>query len=141
MDLKEIQVVETIKAGKTIFFAKPDDGIVNKYWKLKTLNGQAVKMSANQEKEQYFILKSDGSIAGFAGCNQFNGSFELLKDNRIRINENLAVTMKSCADKDIKESEFLKVFKLTDNYSIKGDELRLNVGKRAPLAVFEAVYF
>lgn len=30
-------------------------------------------MAENQEKEQYFILKSDGTVSGFAGCNQFNG--------------------------------------------------------------------
>lgn len=49
--------------------------------------------------------------------------------------------MKTCSDEDIKESEFMEVFKLTDNYTISGDILNLNVGRRAPLAVFKAVYF
>ncbi len=141
MELKEIKVIETFKEGKVIFSVKEDNEIVNKYWKLKTLEGQPVKMTASQEKEQYFILKSDGTMNGFAGCNHFNGAFELEKGNRIRFTENLAVTMKACGDNDIKEYEFLEVFKLTDNYTIQDGILSLNVGRRAPLAVFEAVDF
>ncbi len=49
--------------------------------------------------------------------------------------------MKTCPDVDIKESEFMEVFKLADNYTISGDILNLNVGRRALLAVFKAVYF
>lgn len=115
--------------------------IVNKYWKLTILEGKAVKMTKSQEKEQFFILKSDGKINGFAGCNNFNGAYKLEKGNRIRIDKNLAVTMKLCNDAGIKEREFLEVFNLADNYNIKGDTLNLNVGRRAPLAIFEAVYF
>ena len=133
--------METIKAGKSVFIRFPENEIVNKYWKLKTLEGKPVAMAINQEKEQYFKLNSDGTMSGFAGCNQFNGHYKLSDGNRIRVNENLAVTMKSCPDVDINESEFLEVFKLTDNFTINGDTLNLNVGRRAPLAVFEAVYF
>lgn len=67
--------------------------------------------------------------------------FELCEGNRIRFNENLALTMKVCPDLDLNESEFLEVFKLIDNYTINVDILNLNVGRRAPLAEFEAVYF
>ena len=48
--------------------------------------------------------------------------------------------MKMCPDVDVNESDFLEVFELADNYTIKDDVLTLNVGMRAPLAVFEAVY-
>lgn len=115
--------------------------IVNKYWKLKVLEGNAVKMTKSQEKEQFFMLKSDGTINGFAGCNNFNGSYKLEDGNRIRVDKNLAVTMKFCNDAGIKENEFLQVFNLADNYTINNDTLSLNVGRRAPLAIFEAVYF
>lgn len=67
-------------------------------------------MTVNQEKEQYFILKNDETVSGFAGCNQFNGQFELSEGNRIRFNKNLALTMKSYPDLDINESEFMDVF-------------------------------
>lgn len=141
----------TIKNGKltlntsntlvATFYKMSDNKIVNKYWKLKKLEGNSIQMAANQEREQYFILKSDGSITGFAGCNHFNGNYELAEGNRISIQKNMAVTLKACPNVIVNESAFLKVFELADNYTINGDTLNLNVGKRAPLAIFEAVYF
>ena len=129
------------RAPLATFIKMSENEIVNKYWKLKTLEGKDIEMAENQEKEQYFILRSDGSISGFSGCNQFNGQFELSEGNRIHFNDNLALTMKICPDVAMNESEFMEVFKLTDNYTINGDVLNLNIGRRAPLAVFEAVYF
>lgn len=123
-------------------FDKVDNSkIVNRYWKLKILDGRTVKMVENQEKEQYFILRSDNIITGFAGCNHFNGMYELKEGNRIVFNDNMAVTMMVCPDIDLDERAFLKVFELADYFTIDGDTLILNTGQRAPLAVFEAVYF
>lgn len=115
--------------------------IVEKYWKLKTLEGKAVKMADNQEREIFFTLKSqDNRVTGFAGCNSISGEYALEEGNRIRFSK-MATTLMMCPDVDFNESEFLKVFELADNYTINGDVLSLNVGRRAPLAVFEAVYF
>lgn len=115
--------------------------ITEKYWKLVTLEGQKVTMAQNQERETYFMLKKDqNQVRGFAGCNTFNGTYMLENGQRIRFSP-LAATLKACPDVDVNESEFFKVFDLADNYSIRGDTLSLNVGRRAPLAVFEAVYF
>ena len=116
--------------------------IANKYWKLITLEGKKVTMAPNQEREAYFTLKTDENenrINGFAGCNSFTGTYTLEKGWRIRFSH-MATTMKACPDVNVNESEFLKVFELADNYTIKDDKLSLNVGRRAPLAVFEAVY-
>lgn len=123
------------------FVLMDDNSIVNKYWKLKVLEGKEVMMDDNQEREQYFILRSDGTLSGFAGCNYFNGQYFLEEGNRISIDKNIAVTMKVCPDLNIDEQLFLDVFNTADNYTLYGDTLTLNIGKRAPLAVFEAVYF
>jgi heat shock protein HslJ len=133
--------METIKNGKTIFKKKEENEIVNKYWKLTILEGKKIEMAKNQEREQYFILKNDQTITGFAGCNHFNGQYQLQDGNRILFDKNLAVTMKACPDVAIDESGFLKVFNLADNFTIAEGKLSLNVGRRAPLAVFEAVDF
>ena len=115
--------------------------IVEKYWKLKTLDGKDVKMADNQEREIFFTLKSqDNRVTGFAGCNTISGEYILEEGNRIRFDK-MATTLMMCPDVDVNESEFLKVFELADNYTINDDVLSLNVGRRAPLAVFEAVYF
>ncbi len=118
-----------------------NDAIINKYWKLITLEGKKIVMAQNQEREAYFILKTDQNrVTGFAGCNTFTGTFTLEKGWRIRFSH-MASTMKACPDVDVNEGEFLKVFELTDNYTIHGDTLSLNVGRRAPLAEFQAVDF
>ena len=117
-----------------------DNIVTEKYWKLKTLDGKEISMKENQEREIYFILKTnDNRVTGFAGCNTLSGEFILEEGNRIRF-KNMAVTMKACPDVAVNDSDFLEVFKLADNYTIQDDILSLNVGKGAPLAVFEAVY-
>lgn len=121
--------------------AADNNSIINKYWKLITLEGQKITMSENQEREAHFILKPEqNSITGFAGCNAFGGTYTLEPGWRIRFSQ-MAATLKACPDVDFNEHEFLKVFELADNYTIHSDTLSLNVGRRAPLAVFEAVYF
>lgn len=122
-------------------FVKSESQITEKYWKLKTLEGQEIEMADNQEKEAHFILKTEGNkVQGFAGCNSFSGNYTLEKGNRISFSQ-MATTLRACPDVDVNESEFLKIFELADNYTINNDILMLNIGRRAPLAVFEAVYF
>ncbi len=118
-----------------------DQIITEKYWKLIKLDGKDVEMVENQEREVFFILKTeDNTVGGFAGCNSITGEFELKDGNRIHF-KNIGLTMMSCPDVNIDESELMEVFKLADYYRITNDVLELNVGKRAPLAVFEAIYF
>ncbi|WP_089820137.1 META domain-containing protein [Kaistella treverensis] len=115
--------------------------VTNKYWKLVQLDGKAVTMEASQQQEQYFILRSDGTVNGFAGCNNFTGAYQINEGNRIRFDENMAATMRACPDLGFNERGFLEVFRLAESYTVSGDTLHLIVGKRMPLAVFEAVYF
>jgi len=117
-----------------------DNQITEKYWKLIKLGGQDIKMAKNQEREVFFMLKEkENRVKGFAGCNTMTGEYKQKEGNRIQFS-NIAITKKACP-KIINETDYLKVFELTDNYTIKDDVLSLNVGKRAPLAIFEAVYF
>lgn len=118
-----------------------DNSITGKYWKMVRLEGREVTMAKNQEREIYFTLKTvDSLVTGFSGCNQFSGKYQLETGNRIRF-LGLATTMKACPDVAVNESEVLEVFNLANNYTINGDTLQLNVGRRAPLAMFKAVYF
>lgn len=115
--------------------------ITEKYWKLITLECQEISMEEGQEREIFFTLDAENeTINGFAGCNHFNGNYTLEKGNRIKFDQ-IATTMKACEELKLNDHDFLEVFELTDNYSVRGDTLSLNVGRRAPLAVFEAVYF
>ena len=113
--------------------------ITEKYWKLITLDGKAITAKENQEREIFITLNAkEKRVTGFAGCNNLSGEYTLEDGNRIRF-KNVAVTMKICPDLDVNESDFLEIFELADNYTINDNVLSLNVGRRAPLAVFEAV--
>jgi len=109
-------------------------------WTLTTLEGKVVSSVPNQEQAIHFVLQEDGKVVGFTGCNTFNGNYTLEKGGRIRFSK-MASTRMACPDTPVKEFDFLQVFELADNYTVNGNTLMLNVGRRAPLAVFEAVYF
>ncbi len=111
------------------------DLITEKYWKLQQLNGKDISVVENQEREILFTLKSNNQrINGFAGCNSLNGAYTLEDGNKIKFN-NITLTMMACPDVALDESEFLKVFKLADNYTIKADVLSLNVGQKVRITV------
>lgn len=113
--------------------------IVEKHWKLKTLDGKAITMSEDQKRDIYFTLKAeDNRVTGFAGCNTFGGNYTLEAANSVRFRGMLS-TLKACPDVDFNEAEFLKVFELADHYTITDNELSLSAGKSETLAVFEAV--
>lgn len=129
------------KVALAVFSNSDSDNITEKYWKLTTLNGKEVTMSKDQEREIFFMLKTkDQRLTGFGGCNSLIGTYTLEDGNRIKFGS-VATTMKMCNELPVSESDFLKVFELADNYTIITDKLSLSVGRRAPLAVFEAVYF
>lgn len=115
--------------------------IEDSIWELTQLEGTAVNQTSVPDKRIHFSLNgAEKSIHGYSGCNIFNGNYTVENGDRIKFSK-LSSTRMACPDADMNESKFLKVFELTDNYTINGDRLMLNVGKSAPLAVFEAVYF
>ncbi len=129
------------KALKEKNSSEVENPITEKYWKLNALEGQEMKMSENQQREIYFMLKKEENrIIGFAGCNTFSGMYTLKKGNRTPFSK-MAITRMACPDVNVYEAEYLKVFERADNYTINGDVLSLNVARRAPLASFEAIYF
>lgn len=115
------------------------EGILNKHWQLVLLEGQPVKMAAGQERDAHFILTDSSRVVGYGGCNSLNGSYELNEAQmRLRFT-NLLTTLRACPGPE-NERNFLDVLNQADNYTLQGDTLMLNVGRRAPLAVFHAVY-
>ncbi len=118
-----------IKAEKT--------GILNTHWKLVKLNNEDIKISKNQEKEQYFILKDNNKLSGYSGCNYFFGRYNLNQENqKLSFDKNIGLTRMMCQNNQIKEYDFMEVFKLGDNYTLHNNTLTLNTKYHIPLAVF-----
>ena len=118
---------------------KENNGIVEKYWKLVELNGQAVSPTDSGRREAHMVLKvADQRVIGNSGCNSFGGTYELKEGNRIRFSQVVSTQM-ACPDMQTEASLF-KVLETADNYSLNNDTLFLNKAKMAPLARFHAVY-
>lgn len=130
--------------GKTILaysvMADEENGITEKYWKLKTLEGKEVEMGEDQQKEVHFTLKErDHRVQGFSGCNNFSGKYSLKDDSQITFSQVIG-TLKACLNQDFNESAFLKIFGEVDHYRQDGDNLELRNTNNEVLATFEAVY-
>lgn len=79
---------------------------LDKFWVLKTMNGeQAEELFENVMPNIQFFLE-DTAVAGYAGCNRFNGRFSLNDKNEFSA-PTLATTMMLCMHKHAEEA-FLK---------------------------------
>jgi|SRR5690625_119376 len=117
-----------------------ENDIKEKYWKLKTLNKEEVKMHDQQEREAYFILKSqDNQLKGFGGCSNISGRFVLKKDKKVKMK--VFSEHKTCLSSEIKEEEFLNALNKVSTYKKGSDQLILKDSSGNQLASFEAVYF
>jgi len=113
------------------------DGIVEKYWKLVELNGKPVP---SLEREPHMILKADGRVNGFGGCNAFTGDYKLdASASRLGFGQ-IASTMMACAAGMDVEQAFHEALRRVDSYMLDGDRLMLARARMAPLARFEAVH-
>lgn len=110
--------------------------LINKRWVLEELNGTRPTKESHG-MDAYFILKNNEKIIGYTGCNHFNGSYDLLKKNKIAFGQHMAVTMKACADEYINEFEYLKVFEQANRFELDGEMLTLKAKKKV-LAKFRA---
>jgi heat shock protein HslJ len=113
-----------------------ETAMVGTKWLLVELHGQAVIKNKESKEAPYLQMSSDGRVAAYAGCNRILGGYELKDGFRIHF-KGMASTMMACMD--MKTEQVLnEVFKVVDNYSLKGKKMTLNKGRMAPLAVFEA---
>ena len=115
------------------------DAIAGKHWKLIELNGEKISSAGSQDTEIHFFLeKHYNRVTGFAGCNTFSGKYKLKWGQRIRFTS-MVKTMEVCPRVTFDERKLFETLQLADNYTVEGDTLNLQFGRRAPLAVFEAV--
>lgn len=110
----------------------------NTYWKLLEIDDKLITVPSSV-REPHFVLKADDkSVKGFAGCNNFMGSYEV-NENKIKFGL-LAGTRKFCESTMDIENSFMKVFSEVNRYKIFGESLEFYRDEKV-LAKFESVYF
>lgn len=127
------------RAPLAVFVEMDSNPVLNTFWSLKEMNGTAVTPAANQEKEQGFMLRSNGKITGFAGCNNFFGSYSLSGKNSISFDDNMGMTMMACPDITVNEQEFSNLFRKAKRYELKGNMLQLKDAAGKTVAAFETM--
>lgn len=111
-----------------------DDALVNTYWKLVWVNGQAVGMAGGR-REPHFVLQLDTDrLRGQAPCNAFSGSYHV--DGAALTIGRLAATRMSCPGMAV-ETSLLQVLQGTRRYAIHANSLELWDDSRL-LARFES---
>ncbi|SEW04649.1 META domain-containing protein [Kaistella antarctica] len=110
----------------------PTAETINKKWELISLEGREITTS----KPVFIDFDANNKITGFAGCNTLNGNYMVKNGTQINFTQ-VASTRMMCAPYDMNvEKEVMDVLKTADNFTLNNGQLMLNVGRRAPLAVF-----
>lgn len=105
---------------------------INKKWELISLEGNDIMTS----KPVYLDFDANNKITGFAGCNSLSANYMVKNETQINFSQ-ISSTKMMCAPYDMNvEKEVMEVLKTADNFTLNNGQLMLNVGRRAPLAVF-----
>jgi putative lipoprotein len=106
------------------------------YWKLTNL-GKAMVSIASQQKEPYFILKSETRrVSGSGGCNRLMGSYELSGDH-LKFRQ-MAGTLMACSEGMETEKAFLQALGQVNTWKITDQKLTLFDATGNLIACFEA---
>ena len=130
--LEPVPSAEKPAAART----KPDVPLINTYWKLVELNGAAVQ--AGEGKELHMVLKGQNQLSGYAGCNQFMGSFTT-SGNAVSVGP-VAATRRMCEGVMDQENAFLLALENASRYRISGDHMSVTDAQGAVTMRFVAVY-
>jgi heat shock protein HslJ len=116
-----------------------DRPLVNTYWRLLTLDGQAVHFHG-PGREPHLLLHVDAARAtGSGGCNTYTGTYRA-DAGKLSITS-VASTMMACVEGMEVESGFHAALAATKGYRISGDSLTLTGASGKVLATLQAVDF
>lgn len=118
-------------------FEKPDSPLTNTYWKLNSLNGNAIT-TYEGNREMFLQFRGEG-LRGFGGCNKFNGGYSNT-ESTISF-QPIASTRMLCQNSSQQEALYLGLLMGSVNYEINGESMRFTTAKNKEIATFSAIYF
>ena len=113
-----------------------DTSLENTYWRLVELNGATVTAHEGQ-REVHVILRLDGNVGGFGGCNHLTGRYQ--RDGTTLRFADLGSTLMACPYSD-DEAAFMTALQNTASFRILGESLDLRDGEGKSIALLRAVY-
>ena len=118
---------------------RPNEPLINTYWKLVTLDGAPVVADDNF-REAHLVLHQDASrLAGATGCNNLMGSYSM-ESERITLNQ-VATTKMACPPPQMEtEQAFLAALRRAATWHVEGATLVVSDANSEPLASFETVH-
>ena len=122
--------------GETCQSSTVETPLVNTYWKLISVAGDTVGTHTDQREVHMLLELAESQVRGFAGCNQFFGSYET-GDGALKFGQ-LASTMAMCPYID-DESALFRALEQISAYEILGESLELR-GEDGTVIRFQAVY-
>lgn len=117
--------------------------LVNTYWSLKTLDGQAVK-TLEEGRQPHMVLQDMGDrkmISATAGCNRIRGSYQVNGDQITFDSNGMAMTLMACPPPlDEREKTFTTMLNNARTWNIESQLLEFFDADGKTIALFEAVY-
>lgn len=107
----------------------------NTYWKLISLNDNPVNIGSDEKALYIQFLDEESRVAGYSGCNNYAGGYELQKDS-LSFGMMMS-TKKMCVETMDLEQEYLLMLSNTIEYSIEYDKLNFYNVARELIAAYQ----
>jgi putative lipoprotein len=119
--------------------SQPQASLTNTYWKLMTLAGKPASIGAGGKELRLQLTEQDKRFHGFAGCNNYSGSYKTTADNGLELGQAMSTRM-ACVEGMEQEQVYLAMLSEVAAYDINGENLHLLDTNGAELASFESRY-
>jgi len=108
-------------------------------WNLIEIEGKPVTLGMEARYLDFVLAGNGPRVGGFAGCNRFTGTYEMI-DDRMALGK-LALTFRSCPRAMEQEQLFMAALESTRRFKHNGDDLTLFNLDGKVILTFEAVHF
>jgi copper homeostasis protein (lipoprotein) len=137
---QEVIVVDRfvdLRPAERCTFAQASATLEDTYWRLVELDGKTLAAGPDRRDASLQLLTAAHGLEGFAGCNEFSGTYELAGD-RLRVIR-LETTRATCRERMEEERAFLRLLRSEPACKVSGENLTLSEGGTVR-ARFESVY-
>jgi len=129
------QPAEENAAGQVYVITASDTTLTDTRWRLVEISGVQVASPAEKGKELFVIMQKEGKVVnGFAGCNSFAGTYELVGGEGIKFSQ-MTSTLMACDDMEM-EKQFTSMFANVTSYDVNIDTLEFHQTPPTPIARF-----